>query len=322
VSFEVTALCAGLAWFLLVSTTASGAVAIVVGWAIARPAGRLARAGASAWLALRLLPTLAGLLFVAAVFSPAFGRFEPREAAEAPGIGLVSLAATSAALIGWASVTALAGLSRTAAHARGWLARSNDLSCTGAAMSVHAVRDLPPTVSLVGLWRPRLFVSSDIAAALTPDELDAVVAHERQHRCAWDNLKRLVVLAAPDVLRFLGAGAALESRWLSAAEMEADRRAVGGDPAKGVSLASALVKVARLMPVAELPAAPVCEFHNGGLLGVRIGRLIEPGCSAPRHSTLIWPGLAVAFLIACAVTTSVAQSAVQQVTEFLVNFAR
>jgi Zn-dependent protease with chaperone function len=322
VSFEVVAVCAGLAWFLLVSTTASIAVVIVLRWAIARPAGRLARAGASVWLALRLLPTVAGLLFVAAVFSPAFGRLEPREAAETPGFGLVGMAVISAVLVGWAIVATLAGLYRAAAHTRGWLARSEVLPCTEAAMSVHAVRDLRPTVSLVGLCRPRLFVSSDIAAVLTPDELNAVVAHERQHRSAWDNLKRLAVLAAPDVLRFLGTGAALESRWLSAAEMEADRRSVGGDPAKGVSLASALVKVARLMPVTEPQAAPVCDFYSGGLLATRIGRLIDRGPSASRRSTPVWPALVVASLIACAVTTSVAQSAVHQVTEFLVNFAR
>lgn len=320
-SFGLLGACAGLAWFLIVSAVASAAVAVAVRWTIARPAGRLAQAGARAWLALRLLPSLAGLLFVVTVFSRAFGRLEPREAAETPGACLLIMAAVSAVLVGRAIVAALAGWHRVTLQARGWLARSDQLRCTETSIPVHAVRGLQPTVSLAGLFRPHLFVSSDVAAALTPIELDAVVAHERQHRSTRDNLKRLALLAMPDVLRFVGTGAAIEARWLSAVEMEADERAVGRDPARGLALASALVKVARLMPVVA-PPAPVCDFYNGGLLAARVGRLIDPRPAAPRSSALPWLGLAVVSLIAWVVTSSAAQSAVHQATEFIVNFPR
>jgi Zn-dependent protease with chaperone function len=211
---------------------------------------------------------------------------------------------------------------RAASQARGWMRNSDDLPCGERSISVRAVRGTQPIVSLVGLWRPRLFVSRTIAEELTPDELEAIVSHEVRHRSAWDNLKRLAVLAAPDALHLFGAGTALESRWMTAAEWEADRGAARGDSARGLSLASALVKVARLMPAVRPLRAPVSNLYNGGPLAERVERLVNPGGNSPGHPALPLLGLAVTLAAGCAPAFLPVLPTVHRATEFLVNLAR
>jgi Zn-dependent protease with chaperone function len=321
-TYGVLAVSAGLAWFLIVSVAASAAVAAAYFATAARATGRPVRAGASVWLGLRLLPLVVSLLFVLLIFGSAFVRFEPGEAVEAPGFGLVVMAATSAILIGRAACRAIAGWHRAASQARRWMKNSDDLPCGERSISIRAVRGARPVVSLVGLWRPRLFVSRTIAEALTPDELEAIVLHEVWHRSAWDNLKRLAVLAAPDALHVFGAGTALESRWMSAAELEADRGAARGDSERGLSLASALVKVARLMPDVRPLPAPVSNLYNGGPLAERVGRLVNSCGESPDHPALPWLGLAVTLLAGCAPAFLPVLPTVHRATEFLVNLVR
>jgi hypothetical protein len=54
-----------------------------------------------------------------------------------------------------------------------------------------------PTVCLVGVWRPELWVNPDYWAQLTPAQRELALAHEGLHRRRQDNLRRLI-------LRFIG----------------------------------------------------------------------------------------------------------------------
>ena len=103
-------------------------------------------------------------------------------------------------------------------------------------------------MALVGVLRPRLLVTRGLVAALTDEELAASIAHEVGHSRARDNLKRLLMRAAPDLLTATPAARAIERRWASAAEHRADRMAADDSPVARCALASALVKVARLTP--------------------------------------------------------------------------
>ena len=104
-----------------------------------------------------------------------------------------------------------------------------------------------PAMTLVGVFRPQLLVTRPLIEALTEEELHAAVEHEIAHLGAWDNLKRLAMRATPDALSLLGASRGLEHDWALAAEHVADA-AAAHDPATGLALASALLKVARLTP--------------------------------------------------------------------------
>ncbi len=312
----VLAVAAGLAWFLLVSLAASVAT---LGMARVMSRWPAVRSRPSFWLALRLLPGATSLLFVLAVFAPAFQRFEPAEAGEAVGFGLACLAAAALAVMGHAAVRGAAGLRMSARQARAWLRDSDEVSRPGAPVRIHCVRSDRPSVSLIGVFRPRLFITRPVVEALTEEELEAVVAHELEHRSAWDNLKRLVVLASPDLLALAGAGRRLEARWAQAVEADADRRAGRGESGRRLALASAILKVARLMPAATPHPAPVSDIYSGGPVAARVERLVRPEPQKPRLGLLPWTALGFAALAGWWATSAPVLHAIHHLTEFLVS---
>src|SRR5205823_6090137 len=101
--------------------------------------------------------------------------------------------------------------------------------------------------------------------ALTPEELTAGASHEIAHHRGRDNLKRLAMRGAPDLLHWTPAARALERRWAAAAEHRADATAaIVRSPAARLALASALVKIARLMPVDPPVTDPISTLVGGG----------------------------------------------------------
>ncbi len=310
------AVAAGLAWFLLVGLAAS-LVALAIARATSRRAADISRP--SFWLALRLLPGAAGMVFVLAIVAPAFHRFEPADPGEAVGLGLVCLAAAALAVLGRAAVRGAAGWRFAVRQGRAWLRDSDELSCPGARVPVHCARSARPAVSLIGVIRPRVFVTRPVIDALTPDELQAVVAHELEHRSAWDNLKRLAVLAAPDLLGSVAAGRRLEARWVQAVEADADWRTGRGEPCRRLALASAILKVARLMPAVTPFSAPVSELYSGGPIAARVERLTRADLQRGPSRMLPWTALGAAAVIGWWATSAPVLHAIHHVTELLVG---
>ena len=161
-----------------------------------------------------------------------------------------------------------------------------------------------PIVALVGILRPRLFITRRVVAALTDEELAASVAHELGHRRALDNLKRLAMRTAPDFLATTSVAGALERRWASASEHVADRSACEmaalADRGRArCALASAIVKVARMMPPMAPAAEPICTLVDGGDIASRVRSLLDDGAPAAatprahrlRASAPPWPPL-------------------------------
>jgi hypothetical protein len=121
--------------------------------------------------------------------------------------------------------------------------------------------------------------------------------HEWAHRISHDNLKRLLLLAIPDVLPWLRGLRAIDRAWARLAEWAADDRAVGDDSLRSVALAGALVRVARLGTAP--PPAPLATslLADGSDLAVRVDRLLHPAprCDAGRAWVLSGIGCAAAF---------------------------
>lgn len=196
-------------------------------------------------LALRLMPSAGALLIALAVVLPAFLSFEPRRSHEAAGPWLFALAALALACLahgGWrawrACRAARALLKRCRATAGD--TRPDD-------QVVQLMVGAEPLVAVIGAWRPRIVATESVRAACSGEEFREVLAHEAAHLEAQDNMKLLLLLAAPDLLGWTPLGAALSARWRAAAECEADQRATGADRKRRVALASALIKVARLI---------------------------------------------------------------------------
>jgi Zn-dependent protease with chaperone function len=254
-------------------------------------------------LGLRLLPAAGALLIALTVVLPAFLRFEPRQEHEAAGPLVIVLAAL-----------AIAGL--LAGTWRGWRAcraarRLLDSCRLGAdsagGNTLHVVEAAEPLVAVIGAWRPRIVATESVRAACNAEEFRAVLAHEAAHLTARDNMKLLMLLAAPDALALTPLAAALTERWRAAAECEADQRATRGDSERRLALASALIKVARLMknrsvphpalgmPVAtdDVPARvrallgpPASRVRARILAALAGGALLIPFLALPRYALL------------------------------------
>jgi beta-lactamase regulating signal transducer with metallopeptidase domain len=154
-----------------------------------------------------------------------------------------------------------------------------------------------PLAAIVGVVRPRLFVSDQFLDALTADERQAVLEHEMGHLRSLDNLKRTAMSLAPDWLAFFSAGREIEAAWAISAEEEADDHAVGPDRARSLDLGSALLKASRLMPMRPASAS---AFYDGAPIARRVARLLSDPPSPPG------PGRAGAPLVAWILASMVA----------------
>ncbi len=274
-----------LAWFGAVNLALS-AVAAATGWLIERGAVRPRGTAVPAVLfGLKLLPGVGSLAFTLVVFLPAQWRFEPKGADESLGYTLGAFAALGAITIALAARRTLRDGRLTRTLERDWQARASGPRLADGALPVYCLPDAAPIISLAGVRRPRVFVARPVLDALSADELALSLAHEGAHHDAHDNLKRVLVASSPDLLSFWPTGHRLERRWRMAAEFAADARAVNGSEARAVSLASALLKVARLTPAPSAPPAG-SGFYDGTLLWARIGRLLAPGVSPAPPPTI------------------------------------
>src|SRR5208337_1784513 len=89
--------------------------------------------------------------------------------------------------------------------------------------------DKAPVLAVAGVVHPRLVISKRLLRGLTAEQRDAALRHERAHRTSRDNIKRFLILLAPDVLPFLRTFAALERSWAKFTEWAADDQATEGD---------------------------------------------------------------------------------------------
>jgi Zn-dependent protease with chaperone function len=135
-----------------------------------------------------------------------------------------------------------------------------------------------PIVAVVGLLRPRLFVASRLFDTLGEDEMTAALAHELGHVAARDNLKRTVMRACRDVLPVALFARTFERAWSVESESAADEFAArAGGTQSAISLASALVKIARLMPEGNMhaPRAASLLVGDGADVAERVDRLLH-----------------------------------------------
>ena len=179
-------------------------------------------------------------------------------------------------------------------------------------------RDDSPQAFCAGLLRPRIFVSTATLSALTTDELEAVLAHERHHAHCRDPLRLLFARTVSDALFFVPGMRELASRYAALAEVAADGAAVRANGGSRQTLAAALLafesaaspavvgiapeRVDNLLggrPAWELPLALIASalviLTALGVVAVRVGQ-------ASAHSELNLPlFLASACMLAMAV---------------------
>ena len=124
-----------------------------------------------------------------------------------------------------------------------------------------------------GALRPRVVVSRGLLDSASPEELQAVLVHERYHVRNFDPLKIVLARALARGFFFVPALRELEGRYHAGRELAADRRALrrcGRRP-----LAGALLKVVRGPGWPELSSA--AAIGGPELLDVRVAQLEGDG---------------------------------------------
>ena len=306
-----------LAWFVLLNVATAVIVAIVSARQALVPDTSTRYQSPAFCLALRLSPAVLSTLFVAVLFLPSYWRYEPREFVEGFDISLTTLAIAAAAIIGSAFVRGMMAWRRAARRTADWMRAARPLTLSGISMPAFAIDTDAPVMALVGVLRPRLLITQPILDALTDEELSAAVAHELGHRRALDNLKRIAMRAAPDLLSATRVARALERRWAVASEHAADLCAGDGDHAR-CALAAALVKVARLTPPVTPIGEPISALVDGGDITSRVQRLLDDAPPARGGRTARWLAPAIALSVLGLTYTPILRT-VHVVTEILVN---
>lgn len=285
---------------------------------------RAPRAAARYLIVLRLLPFALAVLFVVALCVPSYLWLEPAASSERVGLLSVFLGILGAATWLISIARAIHSLIASWRHIR--LCR-----LAGATTSVHSesssllvVESDAPLLAMSGLFRSRLLISRGVLQTLSSEELSAALLHEHAHRTSRDNAKRLFLLLAPDIFPFFRPLRALEHSWARLAEWAADDEATSGDSNRAVSLAAALIQVARMGSAPRMPYLSTSLLACDRDLSARVDRLLHPVAPARHVSKPAQHRLrSAAFLLAGCLTalllTPSALSSVHQLLELLLH---
>ena len=261
--FALRGIAVSLTFFVLIYCFLSALV--VVSWRWLRWINATERSLADLLFLLRILPLVASVLTTIVFVVPSFQLLEPRSTDEGTGTMPLALGIAALLLIACGCYRVVEAQRLSARVVARWIEGSQPLGETTGALAFRSRREAPP-LTLVGMRKPRVFVSDSTLQLLTQDELTIALRHELAHIRSCDNLKKLVFRFCP----FPGMGK-LEAAWSHASELAADDAAVSNIN-EAVDLADALVKLSRLVPIDAAPACTV-GFVTGSL-GARVARLL------------------------------------------------
>ncbi len=173
----------------------------------------------------------------------------------------------------------------TRALLKDWLANSTQIELEAISVPTFVLQHSFPIIAVVGAMRPKLFIADHVLESLSTEELAAAVAHECGHLAAHDNFKRSVMRVSRAALLLIPCGRSLDRAWSEASESAADEHAAQQSSLVALNLASALVRIARMIPKGqrqEIPAA-VSAFLSDDSPGVkvRVRRLVELAVDRP-----------------------------------------
>jgi Zn-dependent protease with chaperone function len=264
---------------------------------------------ADALLRLRLAPVIAATL--SGVFAAVgLWRFESRETDEVIGWVLRTSAVCGTLYLGAFAARAWQMARETRRLLDAWLAGATPLALPGVTIPAFRIETHFPVVAVVGIFRPTLVVDASVLDACTPNELAAILAHEHGHLRRWDNLRRALFTATPDLLSATPISRTMRDAWREATEEAADDVAAEGGAEARVHLAAALVRVARLAPANGARAIAACHgaqlpasaLYRGESVERRVRRLcgVPAPVAAPRPRwglTLCTTVVALAFAL-------------------------
>ncbi len=277
--YELLGICLVLTALLAINSLASLLLTAIWRLSEKRLTTLSAHTRAETLFALRALPAALALVCAGMLVVPAYVAYEPRVTDEIVSTKLAILALLSATGVVFALWRVYRSWFATRSLLRGWLHISERIDLHGLTIPTFRLEHSFPIIAVVGSVRPRLFIASRVLDVLTKEELAAAIAHEQGHLIARDNLKRLVLRACRDLLMLVPLGRSLDRAWAQAAEAAADEHAARENPDRALNLASALIKIAKMVPTRERAEIPLGAYLIGAEeshgVKTRIRRLLD-----------------------------------------------
>lgn len=196
---------------------------------------------------LRVGPLAAALVFVFAFVVPAYLLHEPENSGEVVSGKLALMALASFVAFILAALRVLRTWHVTRQVASSWQEGAVRIEIDGIGVPVFRIVHPFPVMAVIGIFRPRLFIATQVLGLLDPNELKAAIAHEKAHLSSHDNLKRTILQICRDLV-IVPFGKNLDRAWAENVESAADECAANSKPHAALDLASALVKLARIAP--------------------------------------------------------------------------
>ena len=273
-----------------------------------------ARTCAEILFVMRIGPPVLAIIAVFVFMIPSYLEYEPDKTDESVSWKLGLLAALSAIGVGLAIWRGLRSWLATRSLLKDWFAAATRVELEAIAVPTFILQHSFPIIAVVGAIRPRLFIASQVFESLSNEELAAALAHEYGHLAAGDNFKRSVMRVSRAALLLIPCGRSLDRAWSEASESAADEYAAQKSSLVALNLASALVRIARMIPKGQrhiLPAS-VSGFLTASdeLPGVkgRVRRLVELA-AADQHALVsnaslvrFVPWLVLTLLVVVAIT--------------------
>jgi Zn-dependent protease with chaperone function len=245
-----------------------------------------ARTRAELLFVMRIGPPTIAIIWIAGFMIPSYLAYEPHSTGEFVSKKLGALATISALGLGCAIWRGIRSWRATRSLLNTWLASSVPIELDELDVPVFRLSHSFPIIAVVGTFQPRLFIAERVLESLTQEELAAAIAHEYGHMAAHDNLKRSLLRASKAGLLIIPCGRSLDRAWGEASESAADEHAAQKSSAVALNLASALVRIARMIPSGGrhvFPSSAAYLIGGDETRGVkaRVRRLLELSSTEP-----------------------------------------
>jgi hypothetical protein len=253
-----------------------------------------------------MAPLVVSLFAVLAFCVPSYLWLEPEAGGEKVGLVCFVTAVLGGAIWVLAIVRSVGAVRGTARYLHRCEQHGRKITVPGEPSPALLLADKAPILAVAGVLHPQLVISRRVMRGLSAEQREVALRHERAHCTAGDNLKRFLILLAPDVLPFVRTFAALERGWSKFIEFAADDQATDGDARSAVSLAGALVRVAKMGAKPELTYLSSSLMDGDQELLQRVDRLLRPQPRPQKPVKVLVPLLtgAGALIITAAVTVS------------------
>ncbi len=247
-----------------------------------------ARTRAEILFVMRIGPPVLAIVAVAAFMIPSYLIYEPHATDESVSWKLGTLAMLSAIGVGFAIQRGIRTWLATRSLLKKWSTTSTRIELETINVPTYVLDHSFPIIAVVGAFRPRLFIANHVLGSLSEEELAAALAHEYGHLVARDNFKRSVMRVSRAALLLIPCGRSMDRAWSEASESAADEYAAQQSSFVALNLASALVRIARMIPHGQrhvIPASVSAFLSSEDSPGVkvRVRRLVELAATDPRQ---------------------------------------